>query len=170
MPARKGNTKLTVERMNAIAEGIKLWQPAEVAALRGGISEKCFYNWRDLGRDTREALRARKIRRDQLTKRERLCVQFLQKLEEAEAEAIAIATGSLIRAAIKDRQWRAAKYWLSSRHGRLFPQPAQQIINVQADNIQVQSPADIAAAMDASVGPPPAVGDPTPTVPSNGTD
>lgn len=90
-------TKLTEAKEQLIVEMIQAGNYQSVAADAAGISRNCFYTWIKRGRQGRQPYKA-----------------FVEKLEQAEAEAETRAIAIISNAAIDT--WQAAAWYLERKH------------------------------------------------------
>jgi len=91
-------TSLTPEAHLAVCRALKTGVTRKCAAFIGGISDRTLRSWCERGRDGEEPF-----------------ATFLEDMERAEAEVEQALTGSVLKAAITNGDWRAAQFWLERR-------------------------------------------------------
>jgi hypothetical protein len=96
-------------RENILLDYIKIGTPVKKAVVAAGISEKTFYNWMSRGLAERERLSLSMTAKSNPT--EVVFLQFLQRVEQARAEAI-MKKVAVIAKSGNDGDWRAAAWWL----------------------------------------------------------
>lgn len=114
----KKPVKKTAGRPTALLEEIKeqtlldyirIGTPVRKAVAASGIAEKTFYNWMSRGLAERERQAIVPNAKDNPT--EVIFLQFLQRVEQARAEAI-MKKVAVIAKSGNDGDWRAAAWWL----------------------------------------------------------
>jgi phage FluMu gp28-like protein len=80
---------LTPKVLELIIEGVELAMPYEAAARRAGINEKTFYNWKNRGEEIRDLIESAGPEGVELEEEEYRYFQFIQALDEANAQAMA---------------------------------------------------------------------------------
>ena len=94
---------------DALLDYIKIGTPVRKAVLAAGISEKSFYNWMTRGMNERERLAT--VPKAKENPSEVIFLQFLQKVEQARAEAITKKVAVIAKSGAEG-DWRAAAWWL----------------------------------------------------------
>lgn len=116
-PAKKP-AKKTAGRPTALLEEVKeqtlldyirIGTPIRKAVTASGIAEKTFYNWMARGMAERERLSLVPDAKENPT--EVIFLQFLQRVEQARAEAITKKVAVIAKAG-NDGDWRAAAWYL----------------------------------------------------------
>lgn len=116
-PAKKP-AKKTAGRPTALLEEVKeqtlldyirIGTPIRKAVTASGIAEKTFYNWMARGMAERERLSLVPNAKENPT--EVIFLQFLQRVEQARAEAITKKVAVIAKAG-NDGDWRAAAWYL----------------------------------------------------------
>ena len=108
----EGSLKLNAETKARLEEGIRLGMTNKLAAQYAGISEQCFYQWRD---------KAKAGSQEHL--------ELFESLKRAEAASAAHALAAIKRAA-QEGTWTAAAWLLERRH-----QYRREAVHVEPDNI-----------------------------------
>jgi len=90
--------KLNADTKARLVEGIKLGMTNKLAAQYAGISEACFYLWRDRAKSGEQEL-----------------VELFESLKRAEAQSAAHSL-AVIKKAAQDGTWTAAAWMLERRH------------------------------------------------------
>ncbi len=105
-------TKLTPERTDEIAKNIRAGLPFETAAIRAGITEKTFYNWRNRGEEKEaEIIILEKAGKGSRSKEKNIYFQFLQVIKKAEADSEAV----LLLKIQNDTSWQSSAWILERR-------------------------------------------------------
>ena len=125
-------SKLTSETKARLVEAIKLGMTNKLSASYAGISEKCFYNWRNLAKDGSAEH-----------------VQLFQSLKRAEAESAAHSL-AVIRRAAQDGTWTAAAWMLERRHN-YRRDPVVEVEDVDTSELVDPTTAEGRAALIAHV-------------------
>ena len=110
--AMEGSLKLNAETKARLEEGIRLGMTNKLAAQYAGISEQCFYQWRD---------KAKAGSQEHL--------ELFESLKRAEAASAAPALAAIKRAA-QEGTWTAAAWLLERRH-----QYRREAVHVEPANI-----------------------------------
>ena len=114
----KAPAKKTAGRPTALLEEVKeqtlldyirIGTPIRKAVTASGIAEKTFYNWMTRGMAERERLSLMPDGKENPT--EVIFLQFLQRVEQARAEAITKKVAVIAKSG-NDGDWRAAAWWL----------------------------------------------------------
>jgi len=105
-------TKLDQERTKKIIDLIRAGNYSETAAKASGISPATFYNWMAEGRAAQQ-------KKGKLNAREKSCIEFLEAIEKARAEAEARAVAIINKAAM-DGTWQAAAWYLERTAGERY--------------------------------------------------
>jgi hypothetical protein len=133
-------TKRTPDRETLLLKAIAKGLPLKVACMRSSLSFTTFNDWRHTDSS------------------------FAQKVECAEAKAIARLLARIEKAAQKD--WRAGAWLLERRHPEMFARPEVQLnlqlaANPQHDNLSVwlHQPAALPAPKETHMGLPFEIGD-----------
>jgi hypothetical protein len=103
-----GSLKLNEETKGRLIEGIKLGMTNKLAAQYAGISEACFYKWRDRANAGEQEL-----------------VELFESLKRAEAQSAAHAL-AVIKKAAQEGTWSAAAWMLERRHKYRRDAPPQE--------------------------------------------
>lgn len=103
-------TKLTPDVADAVVRSVADGLPRGTAAALAGVSASVVYNWLRAGRK-RQGKRF---------------VQFLHRIQKAEAEAVLARVRQINRAA-QSGTWQAAAWWLERRHPEEFGSERRQI-------------------------------------------
>ncbi len=106
--ARGRRTKCTAERTKEIAEKVRIGLTHEVAARSCGVSASAFYEWTARGRAERERLKLKGSRR---RKKEKPYLEFVDTMEQAEAEAEAFHIERIKSGGPTGSQWIATRRW-----------------------------------------------------------
>ena len=103
-------TKLTPQIQEEIVKRLKVGCYAKLAAAAIGICERTYYYWLERG------LRAQKLRdlNKKVPKKEKIFLQFLQSVRQAEAEG-EVAITAMIYSHVKD-DWRAGMELLARKY------------------------------------------------------
>ena len=143
-------TKLTGATADAICQRLRAGVPRVHAAESAGVSRRTMMAWLEYGRAASTCERPdcdddhHGPGQAELT-----YLHFLHIVEQAEAEAVVLAVGSLDKA--MGRDWRAALAWLERRHPAEF-KPQERAAPTSPDGTatpQATAPAAEAAAPDA---------------------
>lgn len=112
-PAKKsaGRPTALLEQVKeqALLDYIRIGTPVRKAVTASGIAEKTFYNWMSRGMSERERLSMTPNAKENPS--EVIFLQFLQRVEQARAEAIAKKVAVIAKSG-NDGDWRAAAWWL----------------------------------------------------------
>lgn len=112
-PAKKSAGRPTVlleqVKEQTFLDYIRIGTPVRKAVIASGIAEKTFYNWMSRGMAERERLSLNPSAKENAT--EVVFLQFLQRVEQARAEAIAKKVAVIAKSG-NDGDWRAAAWWL----------------------------------------------------------
>ena len=100
---------LDVSKEQTLLDYIRIGTPVRKAVTASGIAEKTFYNWMSRGMAERERQSLVPNAKDIPT--EVIFLQFLQRVEQARAEAI-MKKVAVIAKSGNDGDWRAAAWWL----------------------------------------------------------
>jgi len=100
---------LDVTKEQTLLDYIRIGTPVRKAVTASGIAEKTFYNWMSRGLAERERQALVPNAKDIPT--EVIFLQFLQRVEQARAEAI-MKKVAVIAKSGNDGDWRAAAWWL----------------------------------------------------------
>lgn len=100
---------LDVSREQTLLDYIRIGTPIRKAVTASAIAEKTFYNWMSRGMAERERQALVPNAKDNPT--EVIFLQFLQRVEQARAEAI-MKKVAVIAKSGNDGDWRAAAWWL----------------------------------------------------------
>jgi len=100
---------LDVTKEQTLLDYIRIGTPVRKAVAASGIAEKTFYNWMSRGLAERERQALVPNAKDNPT--EVIFLQFLQRVEQARAEAI-MKKVAVIAKSGNDGDWRAAAWWL----------------------------------------------------------
>jgi hypothetical protein len=100
---------LDVSREQTLLDYIRIGTPVRKAVTASGIAEKTFYNWMSRGLAERERQALVPNAKDNPT--EVVFLQFLQRVEQARAEAITKKVAVIAKAG-NDGDWRAAAWYL----------------------------------------------------------
>ena len=100
---------LDVTKEQSLLDYIRIGTPVRKAVTASGIAEKTFYNWMSRGLAERERLSISMTAKSNPT--EVVFLQFLQRVEQARAEAIAKKVAVIAKSG-NDGDWRAAAWWL----------------------------------------------------------
>jgi len=100
---------LDVTKEQTLLDYIRIGTPVRKAVAASGIAEKTFYNWMSRGLAERERQALVPNAKDNPT--EVIFLQFLQRVEQARAEAI-MKKDAVIAKSGNDGDWRAAAWWL----------------------------------------------------------
>jgi hypothetical protein len=100
---------LDVTKEQTLLDYIRIGTPVRKAVTASGIAEKTFYNWMSRGLAERERLSLSMTAKSNPT--EVVFLQFLQRVEQARAEAI-MKKVAVIAKSGNDGDWRAAAWWL----------------------------------------------------------
>lgn len=117
-------SKLTPEVVEKITGAIKMGNDNKVAAALAGISEPTYYMWLDKAKEPN----ARKV-----------YVEFLESVEQAQAQAEAFAVAKVQKAA-NDGKWQASTWWLERKHPKRWGQTnkiKQEISGVNGEPINI---------------------------------
>ena len=112
-PAKKSAGRPTVlleeVKEQTLLDYIRIGTPIRKAVTASGIAEKTFYNWMARGMAERERLSLVPNSKENPT--EVVFLQFLQRVEQARAEAITKKVAVIAKAG-NDGDWRAAAWYL----------------------------------------------------------
>lgn len=112
-PAKKSAGRPTVlleeVKEQTLLDYIRIGTPIRKAVTASGIAEKTFYNWMARGMAERERLSLVPDAKENPT--EVIFLQFLQRVEQARAEAITKKVAVIAKAG-NDGDWRAAAWYL----------------------------------------------------------
>lgn len=112
-PAKKSSGRPTVLleeiKEQSLLDYIRIGTPVKKAVAASGIAEKTFYNWMARGMAERERLSLVPDAKENPT--EVIFLQFLQRVEQARAEAIAKKIAVIAKSG-NEGDWRAAAWWL----------------------------------------------------------
>jgi hypothetical protein len=112
-PAKKsaGRPTALLEEIKeqTLLDYIRIGTPVRKAVTASGIAEKTFYNWMSRGLAERERQALVPNAKDNPT--EVIFLQFLQRVEQARAEAITKKVAVIAKSG-NDGDWRAAAWWL----------------------------------------------------------
>lgn len=112
-PAKKSAGRPTAlleqAKEQALLDYIRIGTPVRKAVTASGIAEKTFYNWMSRGMSERERLSMTPNAKENPS--EVIFLQFLQRVEQARAEAIAKKVAVIAKSG-NDGDWRAAAWWL----------------------------------------------------------
>ena len=123
-------------RENILFDYIKIATPVKKAVVAAGISEKSFYNWMTRGFTERERLAT--VPNAKPNTNEVIFLQFLQRVEQARAEAIAKKVAVIAKSGV-DGDWRAAAWWLERQVSDEFGKTDRvEIGGTNGDAIKVQ--------------------------------
>jgi len=100
---------LDVVKEQTLLDYIRIGTPVRKAVTASGIAEKTFYNWMSRGLAERE--RQALLPNAKNSPTEVVFLQFLQRVEQARAEAI-MKKVAVIAKSGNDGDWRAAAWWL----------------------------------------------------------
>ena len=100
---------LDVSKEQTLLDYIRIGTPVRKAVTASGIAEKTFYNWMARGLAERERQALVPNSKDNPT--EVIFLQFLQRVEQARAEAIAKKIAVIAKSG-NEGDWRAAAWWL----------------------------------------------------------
>ena len=100
---------LDVIKEQTLLDYIRIGTPVRKAVAASGIAEKTFYNWMSRGMAERE--RQALVPNAKKNPTEVIFLQFLQRVEQARAEAI-MKKVAVIAKSGNDGDWRAAAWWL----------------------------------------------------------
>ena len=100
---------LDVTKEQTLLDYIRIGTPVRKAVTASGIAEKTFYNWMSRGLAERERLSISLTAKSNPT--EVVFLQFLQRVEQARAEAITKKVAVIAKSG-NDGDWRAAAWWL----------------------------------------------------------
>jgi hypothetical protein len=100
---------LDVTKEQTLLDYIRIGTPVRKAVTASGIAEKTFYNWMSRGLAERERLSISMTAKSNPT--EVVFLQFLQRVEQARAEAITKKVAVIAKSG-NDGDWRAAAWWL----------------------------------------------------------
>jgi len=100
---------LDVTKEQTLLDYIRIGTPVRKAVTASGIAEKTFYNWMSRGMAERERLSLSMTAKSNPT--EVVFLQFLQRVEQARAEAITKKVAVIAKSG-NDGDWRAAAWWL----------------------------------------------------------
>ncbi len=133
---RKPALVIEKERERVLLDYIKIGTPVKKAVIAAGISEKSFYNWLTRGQNERERLATVPNAKPNTT--EDVFVQFLQRVEQARAEAIASKVTVIAKSGVNG-DWRAAAWWLERQVPEEFGATAKlEVGGTGGDAIKVQ--------------------------------
>lgn len=125
-------TSLTPEAHLAVCRAAKTGVTRKCAAFIGGVSDRTLRSWCERGREGEEPF-----------------ATFLDDLERAEAEVEQALTGSILKAAITNGDWRAAQFWLERRVAEWRPVTKTDDEHAPTTvNITVSGPASVEATDD----------------------
>lgn len=98
-------TKLTPETQAKIIEAMQVGNYFHVCCEYAGVSQRVGYNWIERAKD---ALAQAEEHNTPIPTSEQPYVQFLQAVTQARAQAEIRLVSSVARAALQDKEWRAA--------------------------------------------------------------
>ncbi len=101
------HTKLNSEVQKRICDALKAGNTRRISAIYGGIDEKTFYNWMNIGQNPRYT------RKGEVYKDDDIFVQFFQSVTRAEADCEVWHVANVKKQASGD--WRASVEWLRRR-------------------------------------------------------
>lgn len=112
-PAKKSAGRKTalldVTKEQNLLDYIRIGTPVRKAVAASGVAEKTFYNWMSRGLAERE--RQAIVPNSKENPTEVIFLQFLQRVEQARAEAIAKKVAVIAKSG-NEGDWRAAAWWL----------------------------------------------------------
>lgn len=112
-PAKKSAGRPTAlleqAKEQTLLDYIRIGTPVRKAVTASGIAEKTFYNWMSRGMSERERLSMTPNAKENPS--EVIFLQFLQRVEQARAEAIAKKIAVIAKSG-NEGDWRAAAWWL----------------------------------------------------------
>jgi hypothetical protein len=100
---------LDVTKEQSLLDYIRIGTPVRKAVAASGVAEKTFYNWMSRGLAERERQAIVPDAKENPT--EVIFLQFLQRVEQARAEAIAKKVAVIAKSG-NEGDWRAAAWWL----------------------------------------------------------
>jgi hypothetical protein len=100
---------LDVTKEQNLLDYIRIGTPVRKAVAASGVAEKTFYNWMSRGLAERERQALVPDAKENPT--EVIFLQFLQRVEQARAEAIAKKVAVIAKSG-NEGDWRAAAWWL----------------------------------------------------------
>lgn len=107
--AGRKTTLLDVTKEQNLLDYIRIGTPVRKAVAASGVAEKTFYNWMSRGLSERERQTIVPNAKENPT--EVIFLQFLQRVEQARAEAIAKKVAVIAKSG-NEGDWRAAAWWL----------------------------------------------------------
>lgn len=121
-------TILNPQLQSRIVEGLRLGNYVEDVCKAVGISKQTYYDWRKKGENGESPY-----------------VEFLDAVEEAEADAITDALETVKFAAKVNKDWRAAAWFLERRHAKWAKQEKVEVAGNVPIEIEIKWPDEIRA-------------------------
>lgn len=141
-------TVLKRPQIDGLAKLIRNGHPLRFACGSVGIAIGTYYVWIKQARALAEKPRTE----PPLTAAEKTLIELLRAVEKAQADFVKRAVAGIKRHAIKE--WTAAAWLLERMYPQEFGRKARIDIGTAEENSEVRTPAEIAAAMDDSIGDP----------------
>jgi len=152
--ATRGSTQLSKRLIEAIAKNVSGGNTLRAACALTNTPLSTFFFWLREARDLKAAIEAGTAPRPQeRTPRQRRLLELLERIQKSEAEAEKYCV-SVVLTKAKDN-WQAAAWWLERRRPGEFS--LKREITPEDDGMAgkvVRSPAEIADAMDETIGAP----------------
>jgi hypothetical protein len=129
---------LDVTKEQNLLDYIRIGTPVRKAVAASGVAEKTFYNWMSRGLAERERQALVPDAKENPT--EVIFLQFLQRVEQARAEAIAKKVAVIAKSG-NEGDWRAAAWWLERQVPEDFGKTDKFEIggaNGEASKVQVE--------------------------------
>ena len=124
---------LSSDLIKRVATAVRMGATREMAMLYGGASYDAYNKWMKLAR---EITTSPPENRD-LTERESLCLELMDAVEKAEAEAV-VGWLAKIEQAANAGTWQAAAWKLERRYPRTYGRSVQEVVGADDGPVQVR--------------------------------